>query len=159
MIVTTRKPPVWDEAHQHFDLDDRNTVYTYGDYLHNPGDAPIDEFLHRHEGVHAHQQMAYPGGPAAWWKRYFADPAFRADQEASAYGQQFRMYGERIKDREKRARFLHHLAGDFSSDMYGVGITRGVALASIRARSMTALPHSPTPLLYEEGSGEGVTLG
>lgn len=118
-IVTTI-PPIWEEAHKHFEIDDEFTVYTYGNKLHNPARLRLPTETIEHEKVHMIQQSKTEGGPAEWWKKYFADPEFRFLQECEAYGRQYAFYCREKKDRNARARYLWELARVLTSPMYKV---------------------------------------
>lgn len=123
MTIVIGKPPIWEEAHKHFKIDDMKTVYTYGDKLYNPAGLTIEDHLMAHESTHADQQLSLEGGPAEWWKQHFADPKFRLTQELEAYQNQYIFFCSRHGDRNTRARFLHVIAGDLSSGMYQIGLS------------------------------------
>lgn len=135
LTIVVGKPPVWDEAHKHFKLDDERTVYTYGDKLYNPGGGLIPDDLDAHEATHADQQIEYAGGPEAWWKRYFEDAAFRQDQEIEAYANQYKFFCAYRKDRNDRSRFLDRLARDMASPMYNAGLSHIEAMQKIRGNT------------------------
>lgn len=134
MIILAEKPPIWDEAHKHFEIDDSATVYTYGDVLYNPAAVVIDQYLEAHEATHMRQQ-AKEGDPATWWKKYFTDAVFRIEMEAQAYGQQYRLFCQENKDRNTQMRYLWQLAVVLSSDMYRVNISHSNARLAIEYRS------------------------
>lgn len=121
--VVVEKPPIWDKAHKLFTINDAQTVYTYGHKLYNPANIDIDEFLFEHEKEHEAQQMDYPGGPEAWWDRYFKDQAFREDQEFEGYHAQYWLYCTKTNSRDKRFRYRWQLAGQFCA-MKGVALGR-----------------------------------
>lgn len=136
MTIVIDRPPVWDEAHKHFKLDDSRTVYTYGDRLYNPSGLDVSDDLLAHEATHADQQLEIEGGPAEWWRRYFADPKFRQEQELEAYQNQYTFYCFRVsRDRNARARFLNHIASAMSSSMYNAGITHVDAIRIIKGKN------------------------
>lgn len=131
LTIKVAQPPIWEEAHKHFTIDDERTVYTYGDTLYNPGNTDVDIFLYTHEQTHQRQQAAV-GGPEDWWRMYFADPNFRQDQELEAYREQYRLYCEHVHDREKRFRYRFQLGQFLSSKMYSAGITHNEACERIK---------------------------
>ena len=137
MKISTDKPPIWAEAHKHFKIDDAHTYYTYGDTLYNPARIPIPDHIVEHEEHHSRQQLALEGGPAAWWARYFVDADFRFQQEAEAYGKQYRFACKHIKDRNAQARFLHEIAQHLSSGMYNAG--RGLEEAKAQIRKLSKI--------------------
>lgn len=107
-------PPNIEEIKKHFSLSD-SVVFTYGNKLYNPHKGHVDEHLMKHEETHARQQG---DDPAAWWKKYLSDPEFRLQQEAEAYGRQYRSFAVH-HDRNKVFFFLHGIAYDLSSGIYG----------------------------------------
>lgn len=107
-----------------FRIDIAHTFWTYGDTIYNPGGDTIPDHIVAHEEQHMHQQEAYEGGKDAWWKEYLENPRFRLEQEAEAYGAQYRFYCERIKDRNKRALFVNQLATSLSGPLYQVAVNK-----------------------------------
>ena len=57
-----------------------------------------------------------------WWDKYLSDPQFRLSQEVEAYHVQYKKYCNSQKDRNKQAQYLHSLAVDCSSEIYGTMI-------------------------------------
>jgi len=107
-------PPNIEELRKHFTLKD-TIVFTYGNKLHNPGRGNIDEHLMIHEKTHSRQQDIDPAG---WWEKYIKDPKFRVMQEVEAYRNQYKSF-VKGKDRNKIFLFLHGIAVDLSSGIYG----------------------------------------
>jgi hypothetical protein len=103
-------------------------VYTYGDTLHAPDGGLVSLDLAAHEEVHSKQQV----NPEEWWSKYLVDPEFRTSQEVEAYRAQYQFYCKHFKDRNQRARFLHKIACDFSSKLYGGCITYQQAIIEIK---------------------------
>lgn len=134
MKISNEKPPqkVWDGCHKYFTIDDRFTIYTYGDTIYNPAGIECDRFLIAHESVHERQQAKYPGGPDAWWDRYFADATFRQDQEVEAYREQYKEYAKAQPDRNKRFKYLHILATNLAGPTYKAGLSVIVAMRMIK---------------------------
>lgn len=116
-IVNTL-PPIYDLAHEHFEIDDTCTVYTYGNKLHNPAKLILTEEIIEHEKVHMQRQLQMEGGPKEWWDRYCKEAHFRFDEEANAYGRQLACYTLKNRDRNKRVRYLWQLASILCSPMY-----------------------------------------
>lgn len=125
MKVTTTKPPIYDEANKLFKLEENKmaAIFTYGDTIHNPFGCALTPELIRHEETHMEQQDGHPEVAAIWWKRYLQDPQFRLDQEAEAYGMQYKMLCQSVKDRNARARYLYQIAGHLCGPMYGNLVT------------------------------------
>lgn len=130
--IVNERPPVWDQAHRVFEIDDSRTVYTYGDKLYNPAGCYLDPEIIAHEEVHYVQQGKTEGGPKAWWDKYLVDAEFRFIQEAEAYGKQYQFYCQRNGDRNKRARYLFLLSEILASPMYKLGISAGTASREIQ---------------------------
>lgn len=108
------------------------TFFTYGDTIYNPGGMNLPDHIIEHEEVHCDQQAAYAGGVDGWWSRYLLDPLFRVQQEAEAYGMQYRYMCAHQKDRNARTRILLDLAGFLSGPMYGRTINRQAAADLIK---------------------------
>ena len=118
MRIVPGYPPNIDAIREVFDLSDKKPVFAYGHLLYNPHDLPLESHIMAHEEVHERQQVAY-GGVETWWRRYLTDTAFRLAQEVEAYREQYRFVKGIIKDRNRVANFLHLIATDLSSPMYG----------------------------------------
>ncbi len=136
MEIRIEKPPIWEEAHKHFQIDDRETVYTYDGVLYNPAGIHVDEHLMAHEEKHAKQQAATEGGSAEWWKTYFASAEFRQDQELKAYQSQYAHFCKEIKQRERRFRYRFELARFLASKMYNAGISFDDAMNKIQGSTV-----------------------
>ncbi len=134
MKFTTERPPIYDEANKLFGLEEHGykAVFTYGDTCYNPSGCEIDSFLIRHEETHMEQQDANGDVAAMWWKRYIQDPEFRVDQEAEAYGAQYKLYTQQERRRDMRAQYLWGLAKMLSGPMYGKAISHSEAMKAIR---------------------------
>lgn len=132
MKTINERPPkhVWDAVHNQFEIDDRYTIYTYGDTLYNPAGVFLNRYLIAHEAVHAVQQKEM--GADEWWKMYIDDPEFRFDQEVEAYGKQYKVFCSFNLDRNSQNKYLHELASHLSSPMYKVGVPHSEAMRWIR---------------------------
>lgn len=133
--IVIGKPPIWEEAHKHFKINDNETVYTYGEKIYNPAGFHIPNHLMAHEAMHADRQIVYPGGPKAWWAKYFEDAAFRQAEELIAYQGQYQYYCMFDFDRNRRARFLVTIASDMASPMYNAGIAPDEARRIIKGNT------------------------
>lgn len=78
----------------------------------------MTEDLIVHEETHRDQQMSYLT-PGEWWEKYLEDPEFRLSQEVEAYRNQYREFIKKCHDRNKIFLFVHRIAGDLSSSLYG----------------------------------------
>lgn len=131
--ILIEKPPIWDEAHQHFDINDKVTIYSWGEIIYNPAALTLPQHIIVHEETHGRQQWR-TNGPENWWRRYFDDAQFRLEQEIEAYHQQYNYAcAFDIGDRNKQVRFLHRLASDLASPLYKVPITQAEAMRCIKA--------------------------
>jgi len=133
MKILNELPPIWDQiVAGGLSPDTSNVIFTYGDTIYNPGAQPIPDYLIHHEETHSIQQGA---NPDAWWERYMEDHLFRIDQEADAYGRQYKFLCQKIKDRNQRHRLLYDIARSLSGPTYGNVITHADAMTMIRQRS------------------------
>ena len=114
-----------------FRIDVSRTFWTYGDTIYNPGGLELPDHIIAHEEVHETQQTTYDGGKDAWWREYLANPRFRMEQEAEAYGAQYKFYCERVKDRNQRARFLMTISSSFAGPLYQLALHQQQAKAMI----------------------------
>ncbi len=134
MKISTEKPPVWDEIHKHFEVDDGATIYTYGDTLYNPGRINLWPELLEHETLHTKQQEE-AGGADKWWQKFFAEPAFRYEQECLAYAKQYAYVCTVNNNRDYRAKYLWQLAKILSGATYKTGVPFNTAMRDIRVHS------------------------
>jgi hypothetical protein len=116
MKVVVGLPPNIEKIRKAFKFDEKDTVFTYGDTIYNPGDFFLSPDLITHETVHSLQQGNRIEG---WWVKYIREKDFRLDQEVRAYHQQYVHICELIKDRNKQEQMLFRLAEFLSSPMYG----------------------------------------
>ena len=133
MIIKKEKPPawIWYQVHTEFEINDGETVYSYGDTLFNPAGIEIDEALHQHELTHSKQQEKC-GGPDEWWRKYIADPMFRVEQEIEAYANQYKTYCKYDHDRNRQAKYLHIISSYLASPLYKGNISQSDARIKIK---------------------------
>lgn len=136
--IAKKRPPqwIWDEAHRIFEIEDHETIYTYGYTIHDTRTATyaLSESVIVHEMEHMKQQAKTEGGPDAWWRKYFDDPEFRKTQEIEAYRAQYRHACTVYRDRNEQARYLDVIAGYAASPMYKVNLTKSEAARLIKQR-------------------------
>lgn len=139
MKIINEKPPEWimEGCMNQFRVNVNNTFWTYGDTIYNPGGIVIPDHIVVHEEQHMAQQQAYEGGKDAWWKEYLANPRFRLEQEAEAYGAQYRFICNNISDRNKRAFFLMQISRSLSGPLYQVAVTQQQARGIIEVLAGT----------------------
>lgn len=134
--VIKEQPPkwIWDKCHEMFELDDNETIFTYGDAIYDPrqNGRPMSQSVIAHECRHMKQQTAIEGGPDAWWNLYFTDTAFRRTQELEAFQTQYAHYCTMDGDRNMRARYLTRIAQMASSPFYKLDLSYPDALKLIR---------------------------
>lgn len=153
MKIINEKPPEWimSGCLNQFRVNVEHTFWTYGDAIYNPGGHPIPEDIVKHEEQHSRQQDAYEDdkglGKDAWWRRYLSDPRFRLEQEAEAYGEQYRYFCSLSKDRNARAKCLRVLAMQLSGPLYQLAVTPTQAKALIQIlsgeRTLEQVTHLP----------------
>lgn len=129
-IKKSTTPPeiIYETAQKMFGADfNKGVTFTVGDTIHSK-EFPLAPDLVKHEETHVIQQANYDGGWKAWWDRYFEDPYFRYTQEIEAYQEQYKFYCLHIKDRNKRAVFLHtiatHLCTIYGFDKIGLDMVK-----------------------------------
>lgn len=132
MKILNEKPPEWimTGCLSQFRVNVERTFWAYGDTIYNPGGIVIRPDILAHEEQHGVQQAAHEGGKDGWWKQYLSDPRFRLEQEADAYGVQYKWFCKRYKDRNERNRFLLMISAQLSGPLYQV------AVSHIQARAM-----------------------
>jgi len=128
MKIVKDWPPNIDDIRNEFDLPE-GVIFTYGDTIYNPHGVSISEWLLEHEKVHMKQQQA---GVEDWWKRYLEDPAWRLEQELEAHQREFRVFCNKVHNREKRNKALVTMASRLASPMYGNLINVRAAMIRIR---------------------------
>lgn len=123
-------PPNIEAIRAALPLEGSQPVFAWGPTLFNPYGLHVDPHLVIHEATHAIRQEEV-GGPSAWWERYLADPQFRFDEEVLAFRHQYVSFCQFHKDRNRRARYLHALAKNLASPLYGSLATHAEALTKI----------------------------
>lgn len=114
MNILNTYPPNIDKIREIFNVSP-DTIFTYGNTLHNPTNGIIDDALMVHEQTHATQQG---DDPELWWSKYLHDQSFRFKQELEAYRNQYRKF-KAENSRNEAFLLLNKIAKDFSGEMYG----------------------------------------
>jgi hypothetical protein len=132
MEIVIDYPPNYDSILRAFPAikDLKNVFFCYGRQLYNPHNEPIDEPLMHHEATHSIQQDKI--GPSKWWRKYNRDKDFRLKEELMAFRNQYVMFCKVISDESKRINYLHDLAMNCSSDVYGKMISYNEAKVLIK---------------------------
>ncbi len=96
---------------------EKGVIFSWGEFIYNPSGGTIPDPLIAHEAVHGERQVAL--GVDKWWEMYLRDALFRFDEELPAHQAEYKRYCEIVKDREKRARYLHNIACRLAGNLYG----------------------------------------
>jgi hypothetical protein len=135
MIIIPEYPPNWEKIKSAFPVENAEICIAYGDTIYNPYKLPLRDDVIHHEEVHMRQQN---GKPDEWFERYMADPLWRVEQEAYAYGQQLKYIRDRrppgVGER-KIAVALDSFARFLSGPVYGNVISKSKAQEMIRKAS------------------------
>jgi len=101
------------------DLWERGVVITYGDTIHckNPHISPQ---IIAHEEIHVRQQLAFPGGPAAWWREYIRNDAFRLQEELEGHKHEASYVRAHVPNRRKRADAIDYIHRSIASNYGGI---------------------------------------
>lgn len=131
MKILVEDPPynIREMCEKYTGMSNVKPIYTFGDVIYNPLNAPLDKFLIAHELAHKEQQGSQP---ALWWNKWFDDEEFRFEQEWQAYHVQYVLLKKKIKDRNQLHEVLHMLACDLSGKMYGKLCTYAQAISLIK---------------------------
>lgn len=117
---STKVPEIYFECKKRFGVEwTRGVIFTVGDTIHCIAKIPPD--LEVHEKTHVRQQAEM--GVKEWWDKYLDDPAFRLSQEVEAYRNQIKFLMKDMKDRNARAKRIHHITLGLSGPMYGNLVT------------------------------------
>jgi hypothetical protein len=81
------------------------------------------------------QQECHPDVAKLWWKRYIQDVDFRLDQECEAYGAQYKLICQMVKDRNRQAKNLWAMADILAGPLYGNIVGRTEAMKRIKSYS------------------------
>jgi len=115
-ILFWQYPPNFDQICEAFDPPE-GVVITYGADVFVPHAGTLPSQLKDHEAVHVERQLAYPGGPSAWWSRYIEDEGFRFMEELPAHQAEFHAY--QYDSRQTRRHALKAIAKRLSGPLYG----------------------------------------
>lgn len=112
-------PPNIDNIDAILHVKDKDVYYCYGNTIYNPKNFPIPNFILAHEKAHSVRQLAYIGGPEAWWEKYIIDPDFRYNEEVIGHTAEYKIQVFFIKDRNLRHKILYNTARRLTSSIYG----------------------------------------
>lgn len=120
MQIAIARPPNFEEILAVFPLAEKpGVIFTYGQTIYNPSNAPISAQLKAHEAVHAQRQGEDEEEIRAWWRRYLTEPMFRLEEELLAHRAEYRAFRGWTKDRNAVARELDTIAKRLSGPLYG----------------------------------------
>lgn len=124
MQISSEKPLVWEGANELFQLEKNKiaAVFTYGNTIYNPFNCPLTPELIRHEETHMLQQQGSSEVAKIWWQNFLQDPQFRIEQEAEAYGAQYKLHCQMEKNKRKQYMYLARLADMLAGPMYGYSV-------------------------------------
>ena len=109
-------PPNIKQIKEVFPILPESMLFCYGDVIYNPNGQELADHIQIHELTHSDQQQEKP---EEWWNKYLNSISFRLLQESEAYRKQYQFAKKFIKDRNNLFKFLHLLAVNLSSEMYG----------------------------------------
>jgi hypothetical protein len=132
MGVVVGYPPNIASIRAHFDIDEANTVFTYGDTIYNPNNLRLEEHLLLHEEIHSHQQAKM--GVERWWNTYLKDPEFRLQEELQAFGAQYAL-GKKTYSAKTAKQMLWDFSLTLSGKQYGNLCSRPRAETLIRHKA------------------------
>ena len=123
-------PPLYKEIVEKFpDAREKGVIFSWGDKIYNPSGGHIPPQIIAHEAVHGERQFLFsPDGDTEfasqesvrlWWMRYLESPEFRLAEELPAHQEEYKVYCKLVKDRERRANYLHKLACRLAGPLYG----------------------------------------
>ena len=136
MEIVKGYPPNIKEIEKVFNLKGKKPIFAYSPILYAPMGGDLDHPTIIHEQTHFLQQG---DDPKSWWDLYINNKDFRIEQETEAYSNQFQAFKERIEDRNDQAKYLHILATQFSSDLYGNVLEYSEALKLIKNYQVTRI--------------------
>ena len=128
MKILNEQPPILDKLLKAGLKPRETTVFAYGDTLYNPSGVPIPPDILVHEQAHIRQQKDNKD----FLDKYLNDKEYRLKVEVEAFREQYKFVCEMLKDRNYRAKCLHSLAQQLSSEVYGKIINYSEAINKIK---------------------------
>lgn len=123
------KPTIYDELHRRFGVEwDDKVIITFYPYVYCKVNLTPEKIIH--ESVHLKQQALI--GVDIWWKNFLLDPVFRLQEELAAHRAEAQFIIKYIKNKNDQFQYLHRIAMNLSSSMYGKLITYQKALKLIK---------------------------
>ncbi len=116
MEILIEQPPILDKILKAGMKPQKTTIFAYKGKIYNPSGVDIPADILVHEEVHLKRQE---GAEDDWYDKYLTDKEFRLNEEILAFREQYKFYCEMVRDRNLRARYLHSLAKNLSSEVYG----------------------------------------
>lgn len=117
--IIVARPPVWQRCADAFGEGNVNrpgVIFAYGEAIYNPAGVHIPKHIMAHEAVHGERQVAYEGGPDAWWDRYLVDREFRLAEELLAHQAEYKAL---VKRHGHSPHDLRTIAHKLASPLYG----------------------------------------
>ncbi len=128
MEILHEQPPILNKILEAGMIPKKTTIFAYKGKIYNPSGVDIPADILVHEEVHLKRQQGKEDG---WYDKYLTDKEFRLKEEIAAFREQYKFFCEMVKDRNLRARYLHSLAKNLSSTVYGEIINLNEAINKI----------------------------
>lgn len=121
MQFSQEKPVNYPHIEEKFgkDLWDRGVVITYAPAIHSKNRSISPQIIH-HEEVHIRQQLAYPGGPAAWWREYIRNDKFRLQEELEAHKAEAAYVRTNVHNRKKSEAAIDYIRHSIATNYAGI---------------------------------------
>lgn len=140
MEIKNEYPPNWEKIKSVFPVESAEVVMVYDGVLYNPFKLQLRDDIVHHEEIHAKQQenfKAKGGTMDQWWEKYVADPKWRVEVEAAAYGKQVKFIRQR-QGEARAAMAIQSFSKFLSGPVYGEAIDKMTAFEKIRKISRSA---------------------
>ena len=109
---------------------DPEGIYAYAPDVFSLSKKDIPADIQYHEDIHIQRQG---DSPLAWWHKWLTDKDFRLEEELIAYAEQSKRVRAVMGSRASEG-CIDEAAGNLSSDLYKLGITKNQAKTLIRHR-------------------------
>jgi hypothetical protein len=127
--VKVDSPPNMAEIEAAFNVKQGNIVFAYAPHIYNPMGKLLMPEIIAHELTHIERQGT---DPAAWWRQYIDDVAFRFREEVVAHHVEYVEFKKRVRDRNARSKMHLLIAKKLINPLYGfTGLTLHKALSVV----------------------------
>lgn len=107
---------------------DPEGIYAYAPDIYSLSKKEIPADIQYHEDIHIQRQG---DSPLLWWHKWLTDKDFRLEEELIAYAEQSKRVRAVMGSRASEW-CIDEAAGNLSSDLYKLGISKSQAKALIR---------------------------